>query len=105
MDETYVGGRVKGRGVKVGKDNKTPVVSLVQRGGSARSYQVDRVNVANLRPIIKEHIHGWSQVMTDDAAVYPFALKGHAASHDVVNHSKDEYVRRENGKLVTTNKC
>jgi transposase-like protein len=79
------------------------VVSLVDRGGRARSYQVERVNARNLRPIIKEHVHGWSQVMTDDAAIYPHVLKGRVASHDVVNHSKDEYVRRENGKCVTTN--
>jgi len=103
IDETYVGGKVKGHGVKAGKDNKTPVVSLVERGGRARSYQVERVNARNLRPIIKEHVHGWSQVMTDDAAIYPHVLKGRVASHDVVNHSKDEYVRRENGKCVTTN--
>jgi hypothetical protein len=33
IDETYVGGKVKGRGVKAGKDNKTPVVSLVRIPG------------------------------------------------------------------------
>jgi transposase-like protein len=103
IDETYLGGKVKGHGVKAGKDNKTPVVSLVERGGRARSYQVERVNARNLRPIVKEHIHGWSQVMTDDAAIYPHILKNRVASHDVVNHSKEEYVRRESGRLITTN--
>ncbi len=102
IDETYVGGKVKGRGVKAGKDNKTPVVSLVQRGGKARSFVVEHVTAKNLRPIINEHVHGWSQIMTDDASVYPFVLKGRVASHDVVNHSNDEYVRRENGKVITT---
>ena len=103
IDETYVGGKVKGRGVKAGKDNKTPVVSLVQRGGKARSFVVEHVTAKTLRPIINEHVHGWAQVMTDDAAVYPFVLKRQVASHDVVNHSREEYVRRENGKIITTN--
>jgi transposase-like protein len=71
IDETYTGGKVKGRGVKAAKDHKVPVVTLVERGGRARSYQMDRVTAKNLRPIIKEHVHGWSQVMTDDAAIYP----------------------------------
>src|ERR1017187_4937975 len=95
MDETYVGGKVKGHGVKAGKDNKTPVVSLVQRGGKARSFVVEHVTAKNLRPIINEQVHGWAQVMTDDATVYPFLLKGQVASHDVVCHSKGEYARKE----------
>src|SRR5208282_913093 len=48
VDETYIGGKLRGQGVKAGKDNKTPVVSLVERGGRARSYQVERVNARNL---------------------------------------------------------
>ncbi|MGA3324636.1 MAG: IS1595 family transposase [Terriglobia bacterium] len=103
IDETYIGPKVRGKGVKAGKDAKVPVVSLVERGGRARSYQVERVNARELRPLINEHIHGWSQVMTDDASVYPVILKNRVASHDVVNHSKDEYVRHENGRCITTN--
>ncbi len=103
IDETYVGGRVKGHGVKAGKDNKTPVVSLVQRDGNARSFAVESVTAKNLRPIIDEHIHGWAQVMTDDASIYPWILKGKVASHNVVNHSQDEYVRHEGGRSIHTN--
>jgi transposase-like protein len=103
IDETYVGGKVKGKGVKAGKDNKTPVVSLVERKGRARSFQVETVSAKNLRPIINEHVHGWSQVMTDDATVYPFILKNQVASHDVVNHSKGEYVRHEGDRAIHTN--
>jgi transposase-like protein len=103
IDETYVGGKVKGQGVKAGKDNKTPVVSLVQRDGKARSFVMEHVTAKNLRPIINEHVHGWAQVMTDDATVYPFVLKGQVASHDVVCHSREEYSRKEDGKNIHTN--
>ena len=41
--------------------------------------------------------------MTDDATVYPFVLKNQVASHDVVCHSKGEYVRHEDGKSIHTN--
>jgi len=103
IDETYVGGKVKGKGVKAAKDAKTPVVAMVERKGRVRSFDVPNVNLKELRPIIKEHLHGWSEVMTDDATIYPFLLKGHAASHDVVCHSKDEYVRHEGGRSIHTN--
>jgi transposase-like protein len=103
IDETYVGGKVKGHGVKAGKDRKTPVVTLVERHGRARSFKMDHVTAKNLRPIINEHVHGWAQVMTDDATVYPFVLKGQVASHDVVCHSKEEYARKENGRNIHTN--
>src|SRR5437762_1726787 len=45
IDETYVGGKIKGSGGgRPGAGSKkTCVVSLVQRGGSARSLVVDRV--------------------------------------------------------------
>jgi transposase-like protein len=103
IDETYVGGKVKGHGVKAGRDNKAPVVTLVERNGEARSFHVANVNAANLKPIIKESVHGWSEVVTDDAVVYPFVLKGQVASHDTVNHSQEEYVRKEGGKSIHTN--
>jgi hypothetical protein len=48
IEETYVGGKVKGKSVKAGKDNKTPVVSLVQRDGKARSFVVEHVTAKNL---------------------------------------------------------
>jgi transposase-like protein len=103
IDEMYIGGKVKGHGVKAGKDNKTPVVSLVERKGRVRSFQTEKVNFEEMKPIIKEHLHGWSEVMTDDATIYPFLLKGQAASHDVVCHSKGEYVRKEGLRTIHTN--
>ncbi len=79
------------------------MVSLVERGGRARSFQMEHVTAKNLKPIIQEHLNGWSQVMTDDSAVYPFVLKKRVASHHVVCHSKEEYVRQENGRSIHTN--
>jgi ISXO2-like transposase domain len=39
---------------------------------------------------------------TDEAQHYK-AIGKNFASHDAVNHSEEEYTRREGGKLITTN--
>ena len=42
--------------------------------------------------------------MTDAAQIYKYRLRGKVASHDRVDHTKDEYVRHEDGKpVITTN--
>src|SRR3989454_4023256 len=43
VDETYVGGKSRGMGRGMHQPNKTCVVSLVERGGNARSLVLDRV--------------------------------------------------------------
>jgi transposase-like protein len=103
MDETYIGGKRRGRGVQAGLDNKTPVIALVERKGRVRSFAVEQVTAKNLRPIVDECVSPEAHVMTDDAMVYPFVLNGKVASHDTVNHSQNEYSRHEAGKVITTN--
>jgi transposase-like protein len=98
IDETYVGGKEanrhahkranKGRG-PVGK---APVVSLVERDGSVRSFHVANVTATSLRPIIVSHVNHASYLMTDDSTVYP-AIGREFAGHGSVNHSAEEYVR------------
>jgi transposase-like protein len=104
IDETYLGGKVYGKGVLAGRKNKTPVVSLVERNGDARSFPVERVNLETLKPIVKAHVHNSVNVMTDDSTVYAFVLDKQVASHDIIRHRDGEYVRNEkSGKKVTTN--
>ncbi|MGY3575690.1 MULTISPECIES: IS1595 family transposase [unclassified Bradyrhizobium] len=104
-DETFVG-FVEGQ-PKTGRQawsNRNVVFTLVERGGSARSFHVDGVRAGDLMPIIKENLSREAQLMTDEMYTYKYAAKsGAVASHDTVNHSKDEYVRREAGRLITTN--
>jgi transposase-like protein len=98
IDETYVGGKEankhahkrtnKGRG-PVGK---APVLSLVERDGSVRSFHLANVTAKTLRPIIVTHVNRASYVMTDESAVYP-AVGEEFAGHGTVNHSAEEYVR------------
>lgn len=114
VDETYVGGKVRvgSQANKPGErprdkryhlENKVPVVSLVQRNGRVRSFQMERVTAKNLRPVLREHISRDSRINTDESRLYGFAKKDFFG-HDVVNHSKDEYSRVEpDGRLSSTN--
>jgi transposase-like protein len=104
VDETYVGG--KERGVGPGRpgrtSSKSPVVSLVERKGRVRSFQVDRVTSNNLRGIMREHIRPQAEIMTDDFKAYGFVKKDFAR-HDRIAHSKGKYVWRARGRLIHTN--
>jgi transposase-like protein len=90
-DETWVGGKVHGRGHAY-TGNKTPVVSLVERGGRVRSQVVNRVTGKNLKAVLTENIAPSAAIITDDYRGYRKAAKGFR-SHESVNHSAGEYVR------------
>jgi transposase-like protein len=91
-DETYVGGKAANRKNVVPK--KAVVLSLVERDGSVRSFRVPNVTAQTLRPIIVEHVHKASYLMTDDSPVYP-GIGRQFAGHGSVNHSAEEYVRAQ----------
>ena len=101
MDETYVGGKSRGQGTGRGVGGKTCVVSLVERGGNARSLVVDRVTSENLHGAIMEHVQDGSIVCTDDFNAYRNMPK--IFTHKPVKHSAREYVRKEKDFKVHTN--
>jgi transposase-like protein len=97
-DETYIGGKAKNRAFGP-PPKKEPVVALVERDGSVRSFHVEAVNARTLRPILVTQIDRASYLMTDESNVYTKTgreFKGHGT----VNHSIKEYVR---GKFWHTN--
>lgn len=91
VDETYIGTK-KGKPQRRGYAHKHAVLSLVQRGGTVRSFHVDDVKTATLVNIVKANIELEARVMTDEAGQYRNTL-GDFAEHGTVNHSQDEYVR------------
>src|SRR6266849_1056363 len=102
-DETYVGGKPRQKQPHKGPakgwlDRKVPVVSLVERGGTARSFVSERVTSESLRRILLENASTDSRLMTDSHPSYGPVGKPFA-SHETVDHSRDEYVRGD----VTTN--
>lgn len=91
IDETFIG-KKKDMPVHRGYAHKHAIMTLVQRGGSARSFHVDGTTAADLLPIIKANVAPGTQVMTDEAGQYA-KLSKHFAGHDVVRHSAGEYGR------------
>src|SRR5205085_752852 len=70
IDETYIGGKISGKGTGGHTPNKTCVVSLVERGGNARSLVLGRVTSENLYGAIMDHVQDGSTVVTDDFTGY-----------------------------------
>jgi hypothetical protein len=62
----------------------------VERGGQVRSYHVAGSTVGEVIPIVRANVSREAAVMTDSAQLYKYRL-GDFASHERVDHSKDEY--------------
>lgn len=103
-DETYIG-RLEGQPKrKAGYGHKNTIVTLVERGVSARSFHVDGNRAGDLLPIIRANLSREAQLMTDEHSAYRVVVEiEDIASHDTVKHSKDEYVRYEGDKVISTN--
>jgi transposase-like protein len=106
IDETIYGRAAthpKGRRRKDAKitnaAHKNVILSLVERGGSVRSYHVEGSTVSQVLPIVRENVSHEAALMTDSAQLYKYRL-GDYASHDRVDHSSGEYVRYEDGRPV-----
>jgi transposase-like protein len=102
-DETFIG-RLEGQ--KKGKAawaHKNVVLTLVERGGSARSFHIDGVRTGDILPIIRANVSREAHLMTDEANSYKVIADIEGLNHDTVKHSKDEYVRYEGDKIITTN--
>jgi transposase-like protein len=97
VDETYWG-NIPGMPKRHAWHHKEKIVSLVERGGDVRSFHVEKINGANLRPMLVGHIAQQSHIMTDEAGYYNW-LSTYFADHSTVHHKAHEYSRGG----VTTN--
>lgn len=91
IDETFVG-RKPGMKKHRGTAHKHAVLTLVERGGRARSFHVDGTKASDLMPIIVKHVAAGTNIMTDEAGQY-LAMTKFFPSHEIVRHSIGEYVR------------
>jgi transposase-like protein len=100
IDETYVGGHIKGKGQVYARKQKQVVMGAIERGGELRLQHVTGATVGNFREFIEANVsEDTERVMTDQHRAYPAALGKLADRHETVNHIIGEYVRGD----VTTN--
>lgn len=102
-DETYYGKteepRVskqrRGRPYAVGSRgprDKRPIVALVERGGSVRTFHVPVASKENVMAIVNQNVLKETRLHTDESRLYTGADQ-HFASHETVKHSAKEYAR------------
>jgi len=102
-DETYIGKRkankmqdifINGKGFvkRGGTRNQMKVVTLVERGGGAKSVHVKSVTANAVRDILVRNVDRKSNLMSDEANVYTGVGK-EFSTHGTVNHSQGEYGR------------
>jgi len=92
------------RGRSKGPANKRPIIALIERGGSARTFHIAEVNHAAIRRIVRENIDPRSIVHTDASSLYDFAAK-QFADHQSVRHTMGEYVKWDENGAIHNNSC
>jgi transposase-like protein len=88
IDETYVGG--KKRRWRPASDKKV-VIGIRQRNGDLRLIHAEDAKSDTVREIIKANVGGHVEViMTDESAIYPWALNRiQKEKHRTINHTRE----------------
>lgn len=109
-DETYYGkpatqrtskqrgDRPYTKGGNHGPANKRPILALVERGDSVRTFHVPVADQLTVATIVRENIKRESRLHTDESKLYTKVGQEYSA-HETVTHTANEYVRGD----VTTN--
>jgi hypothetical protein len=89
-DETFVGGKARNRAFKKPAKKKM-VMTLVERGGEARSFHIANVHGNTLRSALVTNVDRASTLMSDDAAAYRTVGREFQGGHFPVIHNAREY--------------
>lgn len=77
-------------------------MSLVERGGKVRSFHVKNANKQTVQDILFRNADRESKLYTDQSRIYNVPGKDYD-QHRTVNHSKEEWARKEDHGYVHTN--
>jgi len=75
-----------------GPSNKMAIVSLVERGGSVRSFHPGVATGSTVKQIVTDNVASESKLYTDESKLYT-GIGAHFGEHSTVKHSVKEYVR------------
>jgi transposase-like protein len=94
MDETYMGGKRKGRSGRAPSEKRQAmVVALVERDGPARAFPMPRIDAENFHKIVKQHVDPFAAALMTDDARHSQGSRIGRVPHEQVIHSRGEYVR------------
>ncbi|HEV2957258.1 MAG TPA: IS1595 family transposase [Xanthobacteraceae bacterium] len=94
VDETFIG-RIKGSKKRPGTSHKQAVLSLLDRDTKqVRTFHIDEAAASQIAPIVRQNILREARMMTDEARYYT-VIGREVASHETVDHSKEEWARGE----------
>lgn len=94
MDETYVGGKVKGKGWRRGRENKEIVIGIRKRTGELRFFHAPDSKSATLAKYIRENVsEDVDVIITDEHVGYPDAMRRVGMKrHRTIRHKNRVYV-------------
>jgi transposase-like protein len=93
-DETFVGGKEKNRHTNKktqGRDDKSPVLGMVERGGKLKAVQISNTTTETLSIQLQKSIKKGAILYTDEYTSYK-SLK-RIYDHQFVKHSGNQYVQ------------
>jgi len=94
VDETYIGGKVRGKG-RGYVGNKTMLLGAIQRGGAVRLKVDKRADRKTLHAFIKSVVgDGAEAIHTDEWPAYK-GVGDENTRHETVNHRAEEWVRAD----------
>lgn len=91
IDETYVGGKRKGKGQMGKKSHRTIVMGILQRDGAVKTSIVPNVQRSTLLPIVQANVQVGSTISSDELSSYRTLAK-YGYVHGTVDHADGEYV-------------
>ena len=91
IDETYVGGKRKGKGQMGKKSHRTIVMGALERDGAVKATIVPNVQRATLLPIVQATVAVGSTISTDELSSYRTLAK-YGYNHGTVDHAREQYV-------------
>jgi transposase-like protein len=75
VDETFVGGKTRGKGLKAARDAKVKVLGIAERGGRIHLQTIENTKSRPLRPLLESKLDPETEkVVADGAAAYSHAI-------------------------------
>ena len=88
VDESFVGGKKRGKGLKAAHDAKVKVLGIAERGGRIHLQTIENTKAITLRPILESKVSpDTDKIVTDGAARYVWTIP--KEKHESHSHKEE----------------